>query len=435
MHRVGLLFIVLSIVLGMRPLVARAQSSAGTWELLPNSPDEGLRHEDIFFATRTTGWIVGFNGVFKTTDGGQTWNQQTIEQRAFRSTGFANQQVGWIGTLTRDHILYETRDGGRTWTDITGRISGPLPEGICGLWVVNDQVIYGVGRYNDPAHLIKSTDGGQTWTSKDMSAYAATLIDVYFFDEDTGIAVGGTSGSLTGNAVVLRTEDGGASWSVQHTSSQRNEWAWKISFPTPEVGYVSIESGFRAKVLKTTDAGLTWEEMPIPDNERLQAVGFVSEDLGWVGGRGVTAVTNNGGQTWAEAGFGEGLNRIRLLDDSLAYAIGTRAFLYRIDTATDRDAPADLPTAFRLEQNYPNPFNPSTTIAYTLDVPAPVTLTLYDLLGRPVKHLVDQPQGPGRHQVGWDGRDATGTRVPSGVYLYRLTVGTEAQTRLLLLLK
>ena len=88
------------------------------------------------------------------------------------------------------------------------------------------------------------------------------------------------------------------------------------------------------------------------------------------------------------------------------------------------------PPEFRLMQNYPNPFNASTEIAYRLPATAPARLTVYDLLGREVAVLVDQPQRPGDHSV----RFNAGT-LASGVYLYRLQAGGNAEARRMLLLK
>ncbi len=85
---------------------------------------------------------------------------------------------------------------------------------------------------------------------------------------------------------------------------------------------------------------------------------------------------------------------------------------------------ADIEAALRpLFQSYPNPFRTSTTIAYEVEQPGPVTIIVYDALGRKVKTLVDAWQPVGVHQVVWDGRDAGGQAVAAGIYFYRLRVG------------
>ncbi len=100
------------------------------------------------------------------------------------------------------------------------------------------------------------------------------------------------------------------------------------------------------------------------------------------------------------------------------------------------DGPARrLPTHFALRQNYPNPFNPSTTIEYVLPGAAKVRLVIYNLLGRRVTTLVDGRQPSGRHRVVWDGNNASGEPVASGVYLYRLTADDFTASKKMILLK
>jgi hypothetical protein len=78
-----------------------------------------------------------------------------------------------------------------------------------------------------------------------------------------------------------------------------------------------------------------------------------------------------------------------------------------------------MPGEFALAQNYPNPFNPSTEIVYT--VPAgQVTLEIYNVLGQKVKTLIDTFVASGTWSATWDGTNAAGERVTSGMYLYQL---------------
>jgi len=94
-----------------------------------------------------------------------------------------------------------------------------------------------------------------------------------------------------------------------------------------------------------------------------------------------------------------------------------------------------LPRQLALE-NYPNPFNPSTTIRYSLPKAENVTLQVFDVGGRLVRTLVRGVKKPaGAFEVQWNGTDAAGRPVASGVYFYRLTAGTETLTHKAVLLK
>jgi hypothetical protein len=102
-------------------------------------------------------------------------------------------------------------------------------------------------------------------------------------------------------------------------------------------------------------------------------------------------------------------------------------------TAVSEDTP--LPGRFGLEQNHPNPFNPTTTIGYFLGKQSPVSISVYDILGRHVRTLVDDFQSPGRHVVFWDGTGSTGATVSTGVYFYRMRAGNFVASHKMLLAK
>ena len=104
------------------------------------------------------------------------------------------------------------------------------------------------------------------------------------------------------------------------------------------------------------------------------------------------------------------------------------------ETATEPE-PSGIPERFTLSQNYPNPFNPSTTIRYTVPAEEHVTITIYDLLGREVKTLVNKNLIPGQYSSVWNGKNDAGDLVSSGVYFYRLRAGEVTKVRKMVLLR
>ena len=95
-----------------------------------------------------------------------------------------------------------------------------------------------------------------------------------------------------------------------------------------------------------------------------------------------------------------------------------------------------LPTAFALADNFPNPFNPTTTIQYALPQAADVELTVYNVVGQPVRTLVAEHQSAGRYAVEWDATNDSGHSLSSGLYFYRLQAGGEfLKVKKMLLLK
>ena len=94
-----------------------------------------------------------------------------------------------------------------------------------------------------------------------------------------------------------------------------------------------------------------------------------------------------------------------------------------------------LPDKFTLDQNYPNPFNPITTLRYELPENGLVNITIYDMVGRQVKTLVNQRQDAGYRSVVWDATNDNGKPVSAGIYLYQIQAGGNMQTKKMVLLK
>ncbi len=104
---------------------------------------------------------------------------------------------------------------------------------------------------------------------------------------------------------------------------------------------------------------------------------------------------------------------------------------YSQGTSGVAPAPTAVPSSFAIYQNYPNPFNPATTIRYYLPKRSRVRVSVYDLLGREVVRLADEPEEPGTHTIRFDAGGLS-----SGVYIYRvLGSGGFVASRKMLLLK
>jgi len=101
---------------------------------------------------------------------------------------------------------------------------------------------------------------------------------------------------------------------------------------------------------------------------------------------------------------------------------------------TEGDVEA-VPVVTALRSNYPNPFNPTTTIAFDVAREGRVVVEIYNIKGQRVRVLTDDVYGVGRHSVVWNGDDATGRSVGSGVYFYRMTAGEYRSVRKMLLMK
>ena len=95
----------------------------------------------------------------------------------------------------------------------------------------------------------------------------------------------------------------------------------------------------------------------------------------------------------------------------------------------------DYPVIFKLNNCYPNPFNPVTTLRYDLPENGHVNITIYDMLGRQVKTLINQTQDAGYRSIIWDATNDYGKPVSAGIYLYQIQAGEYISTKKMVLLK
>jgi hypothetical protein len=295
---------------------------------------------------------------------------------------FLNSQIGFAGNVGPDYFpnvtdanpLYRSVDGGNSWVDASSSISGVVPTGICGIQAVNDSVVYAAGRVGGPPVLIKSVDRGVSWVGSDLSPYCQMILDVWFVSPDTGFVFAGTSLNVAASSArILRTTDGGLSWTDVYTSSRPSEIMWKAWFPSRKIGYASIQSystsSTQRYIAKTTDGGENWTELPLVNTGiREFGIGFINDSVGWVGGENTGYQTINGGQTWTNKNIGQYANKFSIVKNpdgsNTAYAIGLRIF--KMNTSS--------PTAIEKETRpiagmsvHPNPAASGSYISISLE--------------------------------------------------------------------
>ncbi|MCY3765710.1 MAG: T9SS type A sorting domain-containing protein [Gemmatimonadetes bacterium] len=147
---------------------------------------------------------------------------------------------------------------------------------------------------------------------------------------------------------------------------------------------------------------------------------------GEVVGRWSSIPLNEGHRQTLELTLGGGAKVVRVV--SLAAAEPVTAAKPAFTTET-------VPEASGLAPNSPNPFNSATLITYHLSRQGPVKLVIYNVLGQPVRTLLDETRAAGSYQVRWDARDDGGALLSTGVYIARLSYPGGAQTQRLLYLK
>lgn len=377
------------------------------------------RYDDVFFLNENLGWAAlgGGSKVFKTTDAGENWTLQFQDtQNYFRNIEFLNENIGFLGTLNGD--FFKTVNGGNTWQAI------PLPNNltvICGLDAVNSTTIYGCGSYNEPAYIIKSIDSGTTWTSIDMSLYANALVEVLFTSELVGYA----SGKSDQGGVLLKTIDGGISWTTIYQTTIQGEYVWKLQIlnSSPNVMFGSVSSVFDlpGKLIKSVNFGQTWISKNVPDTD-IQAVGFITENHGWMGGHGSGFLeTFDGGTTWIDTNFGFSLNRFVFLGNNVAYACGQS--IYKLDASLSlpsNETYRYLPISIKVN---PNPVVDKLNIEIDYLHADNLLLELYSAEGKLLKKLTkDSVSSKMKKNYSLD------FDFPKGIYLLNFVTNADHQS-------
>lgn len=141
------------------------------------------------------------------------------------------------------------------------------------------------------------------------------------------------------------------------------------------------------------------------------------------------------------AGNSSSRNAYQFTDDTIVrgktyyYRLADVSHSGELHMSETRSVKTHAPNQYVLEQNYPNPFNPSTTIEFNAAESGMAQLVIYNVLGQTVKSLVDNYVEAGQHKFTWDGLNENGRPVPSGYYLYKLTINGYTETKKMTLLK
>jgi len=330
-----------------------AASTAGEWRTFATEAYRGKR-DSVSFVDADHGWYgTGAGDLFATKDGGARWEKVASRPGTFvRAVAFVDRDNGFIGNVGTDYYpgvtdetpLYRTRDGGRTWAAVN--TGAATIKGVCAIDILTAKriyqgklqprtVIHAAGRVGGPTGMLRSTDGGESWQVIDLRAHAGMILDVKFFDENTGLVFAATDpDAAQAEGLVLRTTDGGKTWSEVYRSGRKLELIWKASFPEGgDTGYATVQSYDSERttqlVIRSDDKGKTWREIEMAQDKtaRQFGIGFVSKDVGFVGTAAGGFATKDGGKTWERAPIAPAANKFQAVPlgkGMRVFAIGTQ---------------------------------------------------------------------------------------------------------------
>jgi photosystem II stability/assembly factor-like uncharacterized protein len=377
-----------AIVVGYGKTILKTTDAGESWV---KKSSIGFNLNAVAFKDPLTGLAVGDNHLaLFTSDGGETWIQRGIGGFGhFLSVAYLDEEGIFIGT--DGGTLHVSSDAGTTWRD-TSISNQPIYRLLFVRGIL--EVAYS-GFAFTPRTVFKTTDQGAGWSTAPLPLSAAgSALRGDCAPGGTCYAVGYDGGELPFSRVMRRGAFDSAWTTFQFTQPSPSIVVRAVSAPTATVAYACGSSGL---ILRTTDGGFTWVAVPSGSTRRLNAVDFVSEDRGMAVGDSGTVLTTTSGTT----------------------SVSTTS--------------SELPGPFWLAANYPNPFNGETRIAYGIGASgdrAWVKVTVYDLLGREIATIVDEPQTAGSYTAHFPSAG-----LASGIYILRLCAGTTTLTHKMLLIR
>jgi len=386
-------------------MLVRSDDYGETWTYLSSMVSiiegwgDGIRAID--FPDGETGYAVAGDRkstVLKTIDGGDNWFQlDSVFSWINHLTAveFTSPQRGYIGGVN----LYSTFDGGNTWNC---RYEGTWPKHIRSIAFNTPWTGIAVGLNG---LFLRTHNTGQSWVPMtSVPGYDEYDYSCAFFLDDS-------VGYVGSDVMLLKTFDGGLTW-----TSLPHPWISDIYFTDRETGY-----GIMAfEVTKTTDGGLSWTPLNVPTNKPLLSVFFYDADTGFVsGGQHITSSlifkTTDAGETWQEFRMPTiyPMEDIVVTENYNVFACGWYGTLF----GAQNGAYTAIENLFGLIQDdillvYPNPASGKVNIEFR-ENPTGFNLSILDLKGNAIFSTFIPPHQP-KIQLNL-------FFLSSGVYLVKLT--------------
>jgi len=271
--------------------------------------------EDVFFLNSDTGWVSGPYGLYmQTSNGGESWDTVYVEDAGNTfAIRFYDENLGFLYA----NGLFRTIDGGNTWNLLNSiasinQVTLPMDDFICvarngSIGYSNDQgnswefpyAGFDFGFYTaaqipsgdlliggELGNLYRSNDLGLTWENQ-PSGTTFSIRDIFFIDENEGWMA--TSGGK-----ILHSTNGGLSWNATNLGS---------SYDLKSIHFVDNNHGWTAgsvgSIFRTTDGGNNWQQLSTGNTNTFNDIFFISQTAGWiVGDDGLIFKTLNGGDSW-----------------------------------------------------------------------------------------------------------------------------------------
>ena len=408
---------------------------AGTWYGLFHSPaadsvwdeiNNGLTNVTVkvLKTPSSSEVLAGTNiGMFFSSDHGAHWVNAVPGLVPGDVNAIASHRSGrlFFSTMLFSPLggVYRSEDNGAHWTQVSGTTITGMYESIPGLILAPDDQLYAG---SSSGRIFRSSDLGDTWVRVD-SARSCGIITALAVDSTDNIFVASGKG-------VFRSRDDGLTW-VKLDSGIVNKSMRCIAAKDS----TRLFAGGSGGVYRSSNAAEVWSKLDPGVTGAVNALSITpsGDILATIAGQ--VLKSTNDGDTWMRDSTGlpgAQIWTIAVSSDATVYAgSDTNAVFFSHDVALAVPYIAvNTPSHVTLYQNYPNPFNPSTTIRFAVPMRTNVQLTVWNILGQRIAVLQDGELDAGQHETVLDARG-----LASGVYFYRIRVGSFTETKRLLLVR
>jgi photosystem II stability/assembly factor-like uncharacterized protein len=382
--------------------VLKSIDTGSNWNFLSKGTTEHLWSID--FCNKDCGYAVGFGGtVLKTNNAGVDWTSCTATSYDLLSVSCTDPNTVFVSG--KNNLIMKSTDAGNTWTNYFGYTNKYLYS----TFFLDNNIGFVAG---DDGTIYKTINSGTDWSILSDPLYGS-IMSIYFLNPDNGFFV-------NHEGEIYMTNTGGTVWNKVYTATSS---LWDISFVNSNSGFIAGDK----LILKTIDGGISWTA--IPANWTLFSVCFVNEMTGYaVGDYGVVLCTNDGGITWAVTctGAPSFLRSVTFTDETHGYIAGYFGTILSTNTGGSfvpvypNKKPANEVTI------YPNPAKTEITIEdENASNQGAITISIHGIHGELLK--IEEFKNKNRMDLKLDGLD-------TGIYIVQIRTKSSNETQKLIIL-
>jgi photosystem II stability/assembly factor-like uncharacterized protein len=433
-----LIFPLIILFLTHRAIIAQWQQQVTNLPNLHNINCISAVNENVCWVTAykypgTSPWL----GYSRTTNGGASWVCDTIQSVTgiFNFIFALDANTAFVSVKNQGVAgrIYKTTDGGNIWQQQTVgfTVLNDAPKFIH-FFDATDGIAIG-SRQGNYFEIFITTDSGYNWT-KVPEANLPVLFSNETLVGDDYTAEGNNIWFLTSESRIFKSTNKGLNWGFINSPENFSGGDPNIEFKDEMNGI--LIANYKS-LWKTTDGGLNWSSVIYSGHITPRYISYVPSSYSTFvfASQGGSNYTPDGGNSFIPIDS-IGHFHIDFASPSAGWVDGTvSGIIYRWvgNFVSVEDSNISV-IGFQLEQNYPNPFNPTTKISYQIPVSSEVRLKIFDVLGSEIATLVNEEQPVGRYEVEFR-TSAVSSQFASGIYFYQLKSGDYVQTRKMILLK